>query len=89
MSTPHTAPTSAPEVGAGTGSPNQYHLQDQGVRTSLPGGAGPLTVDGPIIVPYQDAKESLVFRGKQAQVVSVVDSASDNLVTQASLASPR
>lgn len=89
MST-QTASIPITEVVADTGSPNQYRLQGHGLRISYyPGGAGPLTVNCPTIVSCQDANESLVFRSKQAQVVAVVDLASDKLVTQTSLSSPR
>jgi len=69
MSAPQTAPT--PHQAA-PGSPNQYHLHGGGVRIGYyPEGAGPLTVDGPIILTYQDPNRTLVFRGEQAQVVDV------------------
>jgi hypothetical protein len=71
MATPQTAPAAAPQA-AGSGSPNQYHLHGHGVRISyFPDGEGPLTVDGPIIVTYQDTHQTLVFRGEQAHVVDV------------------
>lgn len=70
MSAPETALT-RPQA-ASIGSPNQYHLQGDGVQISYyPGGAGPLTVDGPIVLTYQDTHHTLVFRGEQAHVVDV------------------
>ena len=72
MSAPPTAPAAPPEAAATTGSPNQYHLRGHGVRSSYyPAGAGPLTVDGRVILTYQDAHRSLVFRCEQAHVVDV------------------
>jgi hypothetical protein len=72
MTTSPASPNPAGQPIAGGGSPNQYHLRGDGVRVSYyPGGAGPLTVDGPIILTYQDAHRSKVFRGEQAQVVDV------------------
>ena len=70
MPTPQPVPT-APEVDSDTSSPNQYHLRGNGVRISyFPGGAGPLSADGPIIVVYQDSHRSLALRGRQADVVA-------------------
>jgi hypothetical protein len=55
-------------------SPNQYHLRGTGVRINyFPGGAGPLTADGPIILVYQDSHRSLAFRGSQADIVPVAN----------------
>lgn len=74
MSTSETAPTPAADAVPETGSPDQYHLHGPGVRISYyPSGAGPLTVDGPIILSYEgkDATQALVFRGEQAQIVPV------------------
>lgn len=72
MTTTQASPNAAAQPIAGGGSPNQYHLRGDGVRISYyPAGAGPLTVDGPIILTYQDAHGSKVFRGEQAQVVDV------------------
>jgi hypothetical protein len=74
MSTPQTAPTPEPQVAADTRDPNQYRLHGHGVEvTYYPTGAGPLTVDGALILTYQDAQRSLEFRGQQAQVVAVAD----------------
>lgn len=79
MSTPQSVSNAAPEAVGVTSSPNQYHLHSsyplgQSIRISyFPDGAGPLTVDGPIILTYQDGHRSLVFRGKQARVVPVAD----------------
>jgi hypothetical protein len=73
MPTLQTRPT-ATEVGGDTSSPNQYHLHGNGIRMSyFPGGAGPLTADGPVVVVYQDSHRSLTFRGAQAEVVAVAD----------------
>jgi hypothetical protein len=76
MSTPQSVLTAAPEAVSGTSSPNQYHLHshDHDVQISYyPMGAGPLTVDGPIILAYQDAHRSPTFREKQPQTVLVAD----------------
>jgi hypothetical protein len=74
MSTPRSVSTAAPEAVSDTSSPNQYHMDGHGVRISYyPTGAGPLTVDGPIILAYQDVHRSLTFRGKQAQAVPVAN----------------
>ena len=71
MSAPQSVPTAAPQAAAPC-SPNQYHLHGHGVCISYyPGGAGPVTVDGPIILTYQDTHRTLVFRGKQVDVVDV------------------
>jgi hypothetical protein len=72
MTTSQASPNSPAQPIVGGGAPNQYHLHGHGVRISYyPGGAGPLTVDGPIILTYQDAHGSKVFRGEQAHVVDV------------------
>jgi hypothetical protein len=72
MTTSETAPAAPVAANAIQGSPNQYHLSGHGVRVSYyPGGAGPLTADGPIMLTYQDALRTLVFRGEQAHVVEV------------------
>lgn len=69
MAAPQTAQVAANAL---PGSPNQYHLSGNGVRVSyFPGGAGPLTTDGPLILTYQDAHRTLAFRGEQARVVDV------------------
>jgi hypothetical protein len=74
MTTSQTAPSAPPQPSAGTGAPNQYHLHGHGVRISYyPGGAGPVTADGPIILTYQDPHRSKVFRGQQAHAVEVAD----------------
>jgi hypothetical protein len=79
MTTLQTVSRAAPEGISGTSSPNQFHLHGshmlgQSIRISYyPDGAGPLTPDGPIILAYQDAHRSLIFRGKAAQVVPVAD----------------
>jgi hypothetical protein len=73
MPTPQAGST-ATEAGGDTSSPNQYHLHDNGVRISyFPGGAGPLTADGPVTVVYQDSQRSLTFRAAQVGVVAVAD----------------
>jgi len=72
MTTLETAPAAPAADSASTNSPNQYHLSGHGVRVSYyPGGAGPLTTDGPVILSYQDAGRTLVFRGDQVNVVEV------------------
>jgi hypothetical protein len=74
MTTLETAPAAVAIEGLNSGSPNQYHLSGHGVHVSYyPGGAGPLTAEGPVILTYQDAHQTLVFRGEQAQVVEVPD----------------
>jgi hypothetical protein len=74
MTTLETAPAAHVVQDASSGSPNQYHLSGHGVHVSYyPGGAGPLTAEGPVILTYQDAHQTLVFRGEQAQVVEVPD----------------
>lgn len=73
MPIPQAGPT-ATEAAGDTSSPNQYQLHGNGVRISyFPGGAGPLTADGPVIVVYQDSHRSLTFRRAQAGVVAVPD----------------
>jgi hypothetical protein len=77
MTTPQTVSRAAPEVVSGTSSPNQFHLHGSDVlghsiRISYyPGGAGPLTTDGPIILAYHDAQQTLTFRRTQTEVVPV------------------
>ena len=69
ISTPQQVSTAALQAVSTTNSPNQYHLHSHGdgVQTSYyPTGAGPLTKDGPIILTYQDAHRTKIFRGKQA-----------------------
>jgi len=77
MTTPQTASNAAPEVISDTNSPNQFHLHgSQGPGDSIfisyyPGGAGPVTEDGLLILAYQDAHQSLGFRQKNTEVVQV------------------
>lgn len=73
MATGKSAPT-APPAAASTDSPNQYHLRGCGIHiTYYPGGAGPLTKEGPVILTYSDGNQSKAFRGKQADVVPVAN----------------
>ena len=77
MTTPETVSNAAPETISGTSSPNQFHLHGShllghSIRISYyPGGAGPITKDGPVILAYQDANQTLTFREKQTEVVPV------------------
>ena len=74
MSTPETAPTPPLPVVDDSRLPNQYHLSGDSIQiTYYPTGAGSVIADGPIILAYQDAHGSLVFRGKQVQAVPVAD----------------
>lgn len=79
MATPQTASNAAPEVISGTNSPNRFHLHGSHWRghsihiSYYPDGAGPLTEDGPLILAYQDAHQSLGFRQKNTEVVQVAD----------------
>jgi hypothetical protein len=79
MSAPQSVSSATPQAVTGTSSPNQYHLHGShllghSIRISYyPDGAGLLTPDGPIILAYQDAHRSLIFRGKAAQVAPVAD----------------
>jgi hypothetical protein len=75
MSAPQSVPASTASTGFDSGEPNQYHLHSEsGVQISYyPGGAGPLTVEGAVILSYNDGTRSLTFRGKQARVVHVPD----------------
>jgi hypothetical protein len=71
-----TAPGTASRAAAtpAVNSPNQYHLSGHGVHVSYyPGGIGPVTVDGPIILTYQDAQRSTTFRGVTASVTDVAN----------------
>jgi hypothetical protein len=72
MTTTQPAPNAAPENVSQAGAPNQYHLHGHGIQISYyPEGAGPPTVDGPIVFAYQDANHTATFRRSQAQVVAV------------------
>ncbi|MGA7051911.1 MAG: hypothetical protein WBZ37_11660 [Mycobacterium sp.] len=72
MTTTQSAPNAAPENISQAGTPNQYHLHGHGIQVSYyPDGAGPLTVDGPIVLAYQDANHTATFRRSQVQVVAV------------------
>jgi hypothetical protein len=52
------------------GAPNQYHLAGDGISVSyFPTGAGPVTVDGPICLFYQDASQQRGFRAGEIRVV--------------------
>jgi len=72
MTAPQTASNAAPEAISGTILPNQFHLHGHSIRISYyPGGAGPLTTDGPIILAYRHANQTMTFRQKQTEVVPV------------------
>jgi hypothetical protein len=75
MTTPQTVWRPAPEVI--TSSPNQFHLHGchllgHSIRISYyPDGAGPVTTDGPIILAYHNARQTLTFRKNGTEVVPV------------------
>jgi hypothetical protein len=77
MATRQTVSKAAPETLTGTGPPNQFHLHGShllGHSISIsyyPGGAGPVTTDGPVILAYQDTHQTLTFRKKHTEVVPV------------------
>lgn len=77
MTAPQTVSSATPEITDGTGLPNQFHLHGlhrsgHSIRISYyPGGIGPLTEDGALILAYQDAHQSLGFRRKNISVVQV------------------
>ena len=57
-----------------TQTPNQFHLSGGGLTISyFPFGFGPLTVDGPTVLIYQDAHESKSFRANAVRTVEVED----------------
>jgi hypothetical protein len=52
--------------------PNAYHLHGEGIRvTYYPTGEGPLTVDGPVKLIYQDHHRTLTFRAHDVAVADV------------------
>jgi hypothetical protein len=72
MTTTQPAPSAAPDIASQSGSPNQFLLHGHGIQiTYFPEGAGPPTVDGPVVLVYQDADHTATFRRSQVQVVAV------------------
>jgi hypothetical protein len=54
--------------------PNQYHLHGGGIQVSyFPGGAGPITQRGPLVLTYQDEQRSLAFYRDDVRTVDVAD----------------
>lgn len=52
--------------------PNAYHLHGEGIRvTYFPTGEGPLTVDGPVKLVYQDHHRTQTFRARDVTVADV------------------
>jgi hypothetical protein len=52
--------------------PNAYHLRGEGIRVSyFPTGEGPLTVDGPVKLVYQDHQRTQTFRTHDVTVADV------------------
>src|ERR1700761_8441892 len=52
--------------------PNAYHLHGEGIRvTYFPTGEGPLTVDGPVKLVYQDHHRTMTFRAHDVTVADV------------------
>jgi len=74
-----TAPVSAPAPTANgqalaQSKPNQYHLAGHHVSVSYyPDGFGPIPVDGPDRLFYQDSHQHLVFNGSEIRKVVVPD----------------
>jgi hypothetical protein len=77
MATPQTVSNTAPEAPSGTSSPNQFHLHGShllghSIRISYyPDGAGPVTNEGPVILAYHDAHQTLTFHKQRTEVVPV------------------
>jgi hypothetical protein len=57
-----------------TVAPNQYHLDGGGISVGyFPEGFGPIPIDGPDRLFYDDAHRHLVFNGSQIRKVDVPD----------------
>lgn len=68
------APATGAQPTAQTAAPNQYHLHGGGIQVSyFPGGAGPITTRGPLVLTYQDEHRSLPFYRDEVRTVEVAD----------------
>ena len=74
MSTPQSSTPAAEAAGAPL-PPNQYHLLGDGIRIAYypDGGAGPIKINGPTVLEYEDDEQLREFGPDEVRVVASAD----------------